>query len=90
MILNNGKVLPIGETEFKLCAALSKNDGCIMPRELLLSQIWDKDEKFVENNTLSVHISRLRKKLGLYQNEPYIDTVKGIGYRWNFPVRREY
>lgn len=60
-----------------------------MPRELLLDRIWDEKERFVENNTLSVYISRLRKKLGLYCEIPYIDTVKGIGYRWNFEVMRE-
>lgn len=89
MIFCQGEELIIGDTEFELCIALIKSGGRIMPRELLLDRIWDEKERFVENNTLSVYISRLRKKLGLYCEIPYIDTVKGIGYRWNFEVMRE-
>ncbi|MEE1086181.1 MAG: response regulator transcription factor [Schaedlerella sp.] len=89
MILKNNVCLPVGDIEFKLCAALAQSDGRIMPRDLLLDRIWDTNERFIENNTLSVHISRLRKKLGTFHNEAYIDTVKGIGYRWNFPVKKE-
>lgn len=89
MILKNNTTLSIGDTEFKLCLALAQSDGRIMPRDLLLDRIWDINERFIENNTLSVHISRLRKKLGTFNGEAYIDTVKGIGYRWNFPVKRE-
>lgn len=90
MVQREGIELYLGDTEFKLCVALAKSDGRIMPRELLLDRIWDQNEKFIEDNTLSVHISRLRKKLGMYDGEMYIDTVKGIGYRWNFPVKRDY
>ena len=42
--------------------------------------------KFVEDNTLSVHISRIRKQLGCYRNNYYIETIKGVGYRWNTPI----
>lgn len=89
MISKNNTILSVGDTEFKLCLALAQSDGRIMPRDLLLERIWDTTERFIENNTLSVHISRLRKKLGTFHGETYIDTVKGIGYRWNFPVKRE-
>lgn len=82
--------LPLGDTEFSLCVALAKSDGKIMPRSLLLDCIWDTKERFVEDNTLSVHVSRLRKKLGQHQGQPYIETIKGIGYRWNFEVTRVF
>ena len=90
MIFRLGYELPVRDTEWKLCAALVENDGRILRREQLLERIWDSRERFIEDNTLSVHMSRLRKKLGLYQNRPYIDTVKGIGYRWNFRVQKIY
>ena len=90
MIFRLEKELPVSDTEWKLCAALVENDGRILRREQLLERIWDSRERFIEDNTLSVHMSRLRKKLGLYQNRPYIDTVKGIGYRWNFRVQKIY
>lgn len=88
MICRGEMEIPLGETEFKLCEALIKNDGKIMPRQMLLDRIWDQRERYIEDNTLSVHVSRLRKKLGRYEGRPYIDTVKGIGYRWNHDVRR--
>ena len=66
---------------------LLRQNGRILPREALLSALWDDREKFISDNTLSVHVSRLRKKLGLYQGAPYIETVKHIGYRWNGEVR---
>lgn len=89
MVYRQGTEVPLGETEFALCATLAVSDGKIMPRDLLLDRLWDSRERYVENNTLSVHISRLRKKLGSYCGVPYIDTVKGIGYRWNHEVERD-
>lgn len=88
MIFSSGKEIPISAMEFSLCEALLRNDGKILPRDLLLRRLWDDNDHFIENNTLSVHISRLRKKLGRCQGEDYIETVKGIGYRWNIEVRR--
>lgn len=85
-ISRNGKPLPISSLEYELCVILAKSDGRIMPREILLDRIWDSREQFVEDNTLSVHVSRLRKKLGMFCGKSYIDTIKGIGYRWNFTV----
>lgn len=85
-ISRQGELLAISNIEFELCAALVRSDGQIMPRGLLLDKIWDEREQFIEDNTLSVHVSRLRKKLGLYGDKLYIDTIKGIGYRWNITV----
>lgn len=85
-VSSKGEILAISNIEYELCVALAKSDGQIMPRGLLLEKIWDQREQFIEDNTLSVHISRLRKKLGLYNDKPYIDTIKGIGYRWNFTI----
>lgn len=85
-IARKGELLPISKIEYELCVAMVRSDGQIMPRGLLLDRIWDEREQFIEDNTLTVHISRLRKKLGLYEEKLYIDTIKGIGYRWNFTV----
>lgn len=81
-----GKELSISGTEFDLCKALVISNCQIMPRDMLLEKVWDFKGKYVDNNTLSVHVSRLRKKLGMYGDMPYIETVKGIGYRWNIEV----
>ena len=85
-IFRNGETLPVSNIEYRLCLILAKSDGLIMPRDLLLGKIWDITEHFIEDNTLSVHMSRLRKKLGQYDGKPYIETIKGIGYRWNIKV----
>lgn len=85
-VLLEGDELSISGTEFDLCAALAMSDCRIMPRDMLLENVWDSKGKYVDDNTLSVHVSRLRKKLGVYGDTPYIDTVKGIGYRWNIRV----
>lgn len=88
MVMHSGNELPISGMEFDLCAALAMSDCRIMPRDMLLENIWDSKGKYVDDNTLSVLVSRLRKKLGIFGDTPYIDTVKGIGYRWNIRVYR--
>jgi DNA-binding response OmpR family regulator len=90
MLFRKGIQIPLGDTELRLCEALMKSDGLILPRDLLLEQLWDTKERYIEDNTLSVHVSRLRKKLGMYQGTPYIETVKGIGYRWSHEVERRF
>ena len=50
--------------------------------------VWDRDGMFVSANTLNVNISRLREKLGIFDGKPYIETLRGIGYRWAIPIRR--
>lgn len=57
-----------------------------MTRETLLEKIWDARSNFIEEGTLNVHVSRIRKKLGTYQGKSYIETIKGMGYRWAHPI----
>ena len=70
----------------QLLELLLDNYGCLVARTQMFEKIWDKRGNFVEDNTLTVNISRLRKKLGSYDGVPYIRTVTGIGYRWEVPV----
>ena len=56
-------------------------------RDELVRTFWDKTGQYIENNTIRVHMSRLREKLGTYEGNNYVETVRGIGYRWNIPVR---
>lgn len=61
---------------------LVKNRGQIVPRDTLLDQVWDGGE-FVDENTLSVAVRRLRAKLEENPRSPrYIQTVYGVGYIW--------
>lgn len=72
------EVTPI---EFEILRLLISRKGCLVTREQLLGRIWDAHGSFVEENTLSVTISRLRRKL-MYRKECPIETVHGLGYRW--------
>lgn len=73
-----GELLYLTPTEFRILAALIKSNGRVLTRQLLLESIWDIDSQFIDDNTLSVHVSRLREKIGTQR----IRTVRGIGYQW--------
>ena len=68
-------------TEYKLLELLSKNKGRAMTKEILLEKLWDNNGNYVDENTLSVNIRRLRKKIEDDSKNPeYIITLFGIGY----------
>lgn len=78
-ILN--KPIKLSATEFKLLKLLIKNRGQVLTRNQILEKIWDCNENYVDENTLSVHIRRLRQKIESDAKSPeYIITVFGIGY----------
>lgn len=64
-------------TEFKLLSRLLSQRS-ILTRGALLEELWDTDSRFIDDNTLSVHISRLREKVG----PGHIKTIRGVGYQW--------
>jgi DNA-binding response OmpR family regulator len=72
--------LTLTRKEFELLATLAQNAGDIVPRDVLLQQIWGYSRE-IRTRTLDVHIRRLRKKLGPY-GEQYIETIFGVGYRF--------
>ena len=59
-----GKCVQLTPTEFALLEKFLQNRGQILTREQLLASIWDHEGQFIDDNTLSVHISRLRDKIG--------------------------
>ncbi len=77
VLLNNREVF-LTPTEFQLLSTLVRHAGQVVTRTLLLQAIWDSEELYIDDNTLSVHISRLREKIG----SGFIHTVRGVGYRW--------
>ena len=70
--------LDLSMTEFRLLQYFLENKNQALLKEQILGHIWDADGNYVEENTLSVNISRLRKKL----SGNYIRTIQGIGYLW--------
>lgn len=77
-VKKNGEVIFVTKTEFQILSTLVRNNGIIVTRSLLLQNIWDDAGDFIDDNTLSVHISNLRKKIGA----SHIKTIRGVGYRW--------
>lgn len=72
------KEIILTSLEYRILLLLFQNLNRIVTREILIDRIWDISGKFVEDNTLTVYIKRIREKLG---NENIIKTIKGIGYR---------
>ncbi len=73
----DGEDLLLTVTEYKILAKLM-TQRAIVTRSALLEALWDADSRFVDDNTLSVHVSRLREKVG----PAHIKTVRGVGYQW--------
>ena len=74
----NGKNVEFTKLEYKILLLLLSNVGKTVTREQILDKIWDVAGNFVNDNTLTVYIKRIRAKLG---KEDIIKTVKGIGYQ---------
>ena len=84
IVKKSGREITLRNLEYKLLEIFAKNPEIVLKREVLLQQIWDNEENFIEDNTLSVSIKRLREKLGEKEDgNSYIDTIRGVGYRWN-------
>ena len=82
-VLLNGKVLDLTNAEYRLLCLLVKNEGLIMTREKILDELWDSNKDFVDDNTLSVYVRRLREKVESNPSQPeHLITVRGFGYQW--------
>ena len=67
------------KNEFRILKLLMENSGRIVSRENLITRLWESDE-FIDDNSLTVNVARLRKKLEEIGAENWIQTKKGIGY----------
>ena len=74
----DGTAVELTALEYRLLLIFANNKGILLTRSQILDKIWDMDGNFVEDNTLTVYVKRLRKKLGEAVN---IETVRGMGYR---------
>lgn len=82
-VYRDGKEIALSKLEYRLLRFLVENKNHVLSKEQILDKIWDSDGKYVDNNTVSVNISRLRKKL---EQDTFgtgcIKTIQGIGYIW--------
>jgi two-component system response regulator RegX3 len=71
---------------FKAGSVLMQNPKQTLTREQILAKLWDVAGEFVDDNTLSVYIRRLREKVERDPSRPeYIITMRGMGYKWDRP-----
>lgn len=83
-VYKNGKQIDLTASEYKLLCLFMENPDMILSPEQILSRLWDCDEKYIDTNTLTVYIRRLRKKIEDDPADPHsIVTVRGMGYKWN-------
>jgi two-component system phosphate regulon response regulator PhoB len=74
-----GKQIELTATEFKLLVVLAQRRGRVQSREQLLRDVWEYNS-LIDTRTVDTHMRRLREKLG--QAAKYLDTVRGVGYRF--------
>ena len=77
-VVLDGQSVDATALEYRLLEVLMENKGRTLPRNLILDKLWDAEGNFVNDNTLTVTVKRLRKKL---MDTEYIVTIRGIGYR---------
>lgn len=79
----NGKSVELTGAEYRLLCLFLKNSGRVLTRSMILDRLWDGGGNFVDDNTLSVYIHRLREKLEKDPSKPeHLKTVRGAGYQW--------
>lgn len=80
----NGRTLDLTGAEYRLLCLLVRNSNVTVTREMILDELWDGSGNFVDDNTLSVYIRRLREKIEVNPSRPeHLITVRSFGYRWN-------
>ena len=79
-LLCDGKTVECTGSELRLLKELIHNEGIVLTRSTLLERLFDTDEVFIDDNTLSVYMNRLRSKLG--EDAMFVETVRGVGYRF--------
>lgn len=82
VIYNNDTKTELTKNEYKILRCLMEHKGSIVSRDMLMQKLWDSD-CFIDDNTLTVNVTRLRKKLADAELEGCIDTKKGLGYILN-------
>lgn len=78
-IIYDGNTIDLTKNEFKILSLLMENKNSIVSRERIMDMLWES-EAFIDDNTLTVNINRIRKKLSKYTLDDFITTQFGVGY----------
>ncbi|MDU7337904.1 MAG: response regulator transcription factor [Clostridium sp.] len=83
-VYKSEELLDLTASEYKLLCLFMENPGIVLSPERILSKLWDCDENYIDTNTLTVYIRRLRTKIEDNPGDPQkILTVRRMGYKWN-------
>lgn len=83
-VYKNNTPIELTANEYKLLCMFMENPDIVLSADRILSKLWDCDENYIDNNTLTVYIRRLRAKIEDNPSEPkMIVTVRGMGYKWS-------
>ena len=74
------RIMELTKNEFRILQILFENEGKIVSRDAIMNRLWENDS-FVDDNTLTVNMTRLRRKLESFGLADFILTKKGLGYR---------
>lgn len=81
-ISRNGREIPLSALEYRLLLLFMHNKGIILSRNRLMDELWNMAGEYVNDNTLTVYIKRLREKIETDPSHPeYIRTIRGLGYK---------
>ena len=84
IVSRNGEEIPLSALEYRILQVFLLNRGILLSRTRLLEEIWDIAGEYVNDNTLTVYIKRIREKIERDPAKPVIiQTVRGLGYRMN-------
>ena len=83
-VYKSGKLIDLTASEYRLLCYFMENPNQVLSSEQILGKLWDCNENYVDNNSLTVYIRRLRKKIEDNPSEPQmLLTVRRMGYKWN-------
>jgi len=82
-VIHNGKKFELAGNEYKLLCLFMQNPNIVLTRQTILDRLWDGKGNFVDDNTLSVYVRRLRGKIEDDPDRPVrLVTIRGTGYQW--------
>lgn len=83
-VFQNGNLLDLTAGEYKLLCLFMQNPGVVLSKDKILEKLWDSENNYVDDNTLTVYVRRLRMKIEENPSEPQmLLTVRRMGYKWN-------
>lgn len=88
-VIRDGERLKLRPAEFMILEMLVTSRSNVVSKQLLLENLWDRKGHYIDENTLNVHISRMRKMLGSYNGTAYIKNQWGVGFYWAVPIVKQ-